>query len=242
MPATLQDCQPQRNILKVKIVVVDWVYDALNISGHLHRFLQWAWKIGQILLRGSNFGLKFFKCRKSMYITGLAASFPFRRKSCMYLLCMYLLCIMYIYMYMYVYLRFYGAWTSQVIGSCNEWLRMIMMAKWYSGTLRPKASRHLSYRWGKTPRKTSPRKLVPTGDRIRAHCVTGAYATDCPTAVDEAEVILRTFTLWKNLSTPAGFEPAPREPGSSGVYDNHGTTGANFLYQITRPTSLNNLW
>ena len=34
------------------------------------------------------------------------------------------------------------------------------------------------------PRKTSPRNLVPTGDRTRASCVTGAHATTCPTAVD----------------------------------------------------------
>ena len=27
------------------------------------------------------------------------------------------------------------------------------------------------------PRKTSPRKLVPTGDRTRARCVTSAHAT-----------------------------------------------------------------
>ena len=39
------------------------------------------------------------------------------------------------------------------------------------------------------------------------------------------EVILRIFTLWKNPSTPAGFEPA--NLGSSGVYDNHGTTGVD---------------
>ena len=32
------------------------------------------------------------------------------------------------------------------------------------------------------PRKTSPRKLVPTGDRIRARCVTSAHATTCSTA------------------------------------------------------------
>ena len=31
----------------------------------------------------------------------------------------------------------------------------------------PKASRHLSYRWGKTPEKTSTRKTEPTGDRTR---------------------------------------------------------------------------
>ena len=33
------------------------------------------------------------------------------------------------------------------------------------------------------PRKTSPRKLVPTGDRTRARCVTGAHAATWPTAV-----------------------------------------------------------
>ena len=31
------------------------------------------------------------------------------------------------------------------------------------------------------PEKTSPRKLVPTGDRTRARCVTGAHATAWPT-------------------------------------------------------------
>ena len=34
------------------------------------------------------------------------------------------------------------------------------------------------------PRKTSLRKLVPTGDRTRARCVTGAHATTWFTAVD----------------------------------------------------------
>ena len=34
------------------------------------------------------------------------------------------------------------------------------------------------------PEKASPKKLVPTGDRTRARCVTGAHATVCPTAVD----------------------------------------------------------
>ena len=36
----------------------------------------------------------------------------------------------------------------------------------------------------KTPKKASPRKHVPTGDRTRARCVTSAHATACPTAVD----------------------------------------------------------
>ena len=33
------------------------------------------------------------------------------------------------------------------------------------------------------PEKTSPRKLVPTGDRTRARCVRSAHATTCSTAV-----------------------------------------------------------
>ena len=31
-----------------------------NILGHQRRFRHWAWKVRQILLRGSNFGLRFF--------------------------------------------------------------------------------------------------------------------------------------------------------------------------------------
>ena len=40
---------------------------------------------------------------------------------------------------------------------------MIMMAKWYSGNLGPKASRHFSYRWEKTPKKTHPGNLSRPG-------------------------------------------------------------------------------
>ena len=36
----------------------------------------------------------------------------------------------------------------------------------------------------KNPEKTSPRKLVPTRDRTRTRCETGARATACSTAVD----------------------------------------------------------
>ena len=42
-------------------------------------------------------------------------------------------------------------------------------------------------------RKTSPRKLVPTGDRTRARCVTGAHATAWPTAVDKSVHIACTL-------------------------------------------------
>ena len=50
------------------------------------------------------------------------------------------------------------------------------------GPCGPKAAWRLTYRWGKTPKKTSPTKLVPTGHRTRARCVTGAHATVCSTA------------------------------------------------------------
>ena len=36
--------------------------------------------------------------------------------------------------------------------------------------------------------KTSPRKLVPTRNRTRARCVTGAHATACPTALGRSIV------------------------------------------------------
>ena len=49
----------------------------------------------------------------------------------------------------------------------------------------------------KNPEKTSTRKLVPTTDRTRARCVTGAHATACPIAVDVKR--LRTLILIKEL-------------------------------------------
>ena len=45
------------------------------------------------------------------------------------------------------------------------------------------------------PRKTSPRKLVPTGDRTRARCVTGAHAAAWPTAVDLDQFIIDQFII-----------------------------------------------
>ena len=45
------------------------------------------------------------------------------------------------------------------------------------------------------------------------------------------EVILRNFTLWKNPSTPARFEPSNLE--SSGEYDNYRTTGVTLCWECT---------
>ena len=45
------------------------------------------------------------------------------------------------------------------------------------------------------PRKTSPRKSVPTGDRTRARCVTGVHVTACSTVVDST--IYKNYKGWK---------------------------------------------
>ena len=46
--------------LKMLLTLLLGFMALFNISGHQRRFLYWAWKVGQILLRGSNFGLRFF--------------------------------------------------------------------------------------------------------------------------------------------------------------------------------------
>ena len=43
------------------------------------------------------------------------------------------------------------------------------------------------------PEKTSPRKLILTGKRARASCVTGAHATACSTAVDNYLILRVAF-------------------------------------------------
>ena len=72
------------------------------------------------------------------------------------------------------------------------------------GPCGPKVSWRLSYRWGKTPKKTSPRRPVPTGDRTRARCVTSAYATTCSTA----EFLFSCFSfVWYVPSLNIGLTP-----------------------------------
>ena len=75
----------------------------------------------------------------------------------------------------------------------------------------PKVSWHVSYRWGKTPKKTTPRKPVPTGDRTRARCVASAHATTCSTVVDQNKYknqkifnnVIKVYEYWwkENLKT-----------------------------------------
>ena len=51
------------------------------------------------------------------------------------------------------------------------------------------------------PEKTSPRKLVPTGDRTQARCMSGTHATARPTAVDVTSCGLQCIGvgIWKNI-------------------------------------------
>ena len=66
------------------------------------------------------------------------------------------------------------------------WLRLPIDIR---GTIGPKVFWHLSYRWRKPPQKTSPRKLILSGDRTLARYVTGAHVTACSTAVDLLYII-----------------------------------------------------
>ena len=85
---------------------------------------------------------------------------------------------------------FKGASTSKVIGARNEMMddydgQMIF------GVLVGLRIPDIRLTGEENPEKTSPRKLVPTGERTRARCVTSAHATTCSTAVDFHDVIIR---------------------------------------------------
>ena len=88
---------------------------------------------------------------------------------------------------MYCIFGFKGTSTSQVIGARNE------MMDYYDGQmifgdLVGLKLPDIRLTGEEKPRKNSPRKLVPTGDRTRARCVTSAHATTCSTAVDSFTV------------------------------------------------------
>ena len=78
---------------------------------------------------------------------------------------------------------FKGASTSKVIGACNEMMddydgQMILGDR--GGLKFP----DICLTGEEKTEKNSPRKLVPTGDRTRARCLTSAHATTCSTVVD----------------------------------------------------------
>ena len=65
------------------------------------------------------------------------------------------------YVCMYIYLGLRARQHLRSLAPVMKWWWMIMMAKWYSGTLW--ASWHTSYRWGKTPKKPHPGNLSRPG-------------------------------------------------------------------------------
>ena len=94
----------------------------------------------------------------------------------------------------------------------KEWL-------WWPNDIRgpcgPKASWHMSYRWGEEdPEKTSARTLVATGDRTRARCVTGAcyrlfhngglYANYMGEKISFSNFSPAQFSKWRNWTCRVG--------------------------------------
>ena len=79
---------------------------------------------------------------------------------------------------------FQGASTSQVIGARNEMIKDDYDGEMMFGDLVGLQLPDIRLTGEEKPRKTSPRKRVPTGNRTLARCVANAHATTCSTAVD----------------------------------------------------------
>ena len=90
---------------------------------------------------------------------------------------------------------FKGASTSKVIGARNEVMMDDYDGQMIFGDLVGLKLPDIRLTGEENPEKTSPRKLVPTGYRTRARCVTNAHATTCCTAVD-ISIILHLWTMY----------------------------------------------
>ena len=77
-----------------------------------------------------------------------------------------------------------GTSTFQVTGARNEMMMDDYDGQMIFGDLVGLKLPDIRLTGKEKPRKTSPRKPVPTGDRTGAYCVTSAHATTCSTAVD----------------------------------------------------------
>ena len=96
------------------------------------------------------------------------------------------------------------------------------------GSCEPKISWHLSYRWGKIPKITSPRKPVPTGDRTRDRCLTGAHTTACSTAVDSLNGLMVKILSFHHKSPV--FVSRSLHCGRNGVRESFSRSSNNFPY------------
>ena len=72
---------------------------------------------------------------------------------------------------------FKGASTSKVIGARNKMMMDDYDGQMIFGVRVGLKLPDIRLTGEEKPRKTSPRKLVPTGDRTRARCATSAHAT-----------------------------------------------------------------
>ena len=79
---------------------------------------------------------------------------------------------------------FKGTSTSQVIGARNEIMMDDYDGQMIFGDLVSLKLPDIRLTGEEKPRKTSPRKLAPTGDRTQAHCMTSVHAATCSTVVD----------------------------------------------------------
>ena len=115
------------------------------------------------------------------------------------------LSFLHVCMYVFI-LEVLGRPTSQDTGAHNEWLWMIMMAKWHSGTFRPKASWHLSYRWGKTLKKPHPGNLSwpgikpgPLHDRRACYHLSHSSGPDFFTLSMLSPTLMHKMTAWTDM-------------------------------------------
>ena len=90
---------------------------------------------------------------------------------------------------------FKGASTSKATGARSEMMMDDYDGQMIFGDLVGLKLPDIRLTGEENPEKTSPRKLVPTGDRTRARCVTSAHATTCSTAVDGITIKLNTLCV-----------------------------------------------
>ena len=93
---------------------------------------------------------------------------------------------------------FKGASTSHVIGARNEMRMDDNDGQMIFGDLVCLKLPDIRLTGEDKPRKTSPRKHVPTGDQTRARCVTSAHATTRVLTHSELSDLVRDLSLTKD--------------------------------------------
>ena len=107
-------------------------------------------------------------------------------------------------------LRFKGASTSQVTGARNEMMMVDNDGQMIFGDLVALKPPDIRLTGRKNPEKTSPRKLVPIGNRTRVRWVANAHGTACPAAVNSVRACVYMCVCVcicvKFLSPPNNFQ------------------------------------